>query len=421
MRSAFNSQQIRKKIFLELIKVIHFDAIVETGTYRGNTTSYMHLVTKPVPTHTVELDVKQYVITRWLLRSLKHLKNIDFQYGDSRQFLRRIAVEHTYTLPFFYLDAHWGKDLPLYEEVKFIVEQWPRCVIMIDDCRVPDDTGYFFDAYNDVDVIQLEYFMPLYPDKFAAYFPKARSEEENGAKRGCVVLIPNNPAAEDLRQTVDQMQTLRRYTEEQFIRTCSRRKCIHIIGDSHALYCFEGLDTAIIHPIGPCLMHRVGRDGLQCVDVRNWNVCDGDTVVFVFGEIDVRCHIGRISEEKNVAVETIIQELAEKYCETIEQNRAFFKNLRCVVVAVVPPSENRNNPDYPFFGKLHDRIAITTALNEALRKECAKRQILFLDCNEQYATPEGKLNPAKSDGHVHIHKQHNIVYREQLLALAQND
>src|SRR5204863_9691435 len=37
----FNGQRQRKRIFTDLIATIPFDAIVETGTWLGNTTAYM--------------------------------------------------------------------------------------------------------------------------------------------------------------------------------------------------------------------------------------------------------------------------------------------------------------------------------------------------------------------------------------------
>ena len=37
----FNGQQFRQTIFLELFSAFQFKSIIETGTYRGNTTEFM--------------------------------------------------------------------------------------------------------------------------------------------------------------------------------------------------------------------------------------------------------------------------------------------------------------------------------------------------------------------------------------------
>jgi hypothetical protein len=49
---------------------------------------------------------------------------------------------------FFHLDAHWEGDLPLQEEIEIILGRFPNFLIMIDDFRVPGDSGYGFDDYG---------------------------------------------------------------------------------------------------------------------------------------------------------------------------------------------------------------------------------------------------------------------------------
>jgi hypothetical protein len=108
--------------------------------------------------------------------------------GDSRTFLRDLASKEELRgqRTLFYLDAHWGRDLPLRAELAIIVEAWPNAVIVIDDFEVPDDPGYGFDAYDGrrISVDSL----PRLPG-WALLFPAVRSEEETGARRGCAVLV----------------------------------------------------------------------------------------------------------------------------------------------------------------------------------------------------------------------------------------
>ena len=60
---------------------------------------------------------------------------------------------------------------------------------MIDDFQVPDDPGYGFDDYGEGKVLNLDYLRDVI-SKFdiSVFFPICRSEQETGAKRGCVVL-----------------------------------------------------------------------------------------------------------------------------------------------------------------------------------------------------------------------------------------
>lgn len=53
---------------------------------------------------------------------------------------------------------------------------------------------------------------------------------------------------------------------------------IHTIGDSHSTYGWTG---TIKHNIGPVLCYSFGKEKLNRCDIRNFNIKDGDTSVFV--------------------------------------------------------------------------------------------------------------------------------------------
>ncbi|MEO7673976.1 MAG: hypothetical protein ABIU09_07850, partial [Pyrinomonadaceae bacterium] len=91
-----------------------------------------------------------------------------------------------------YLDAHWNADLPLFDEIALIGDNWSDSVVMIDDFEVPGDPGYSFDDYGGDAKLSLEYIQPLLKDKWSVFFPRAESKDETGFKRGCVVLVAKN-------------------------------------------------------------------------------------------------------------------------------------------------------------------------------------------------------------------------------------
>jgi hypothetical protein len=222
-------------------------------------------------------------------------------------------------------------------------------------------------------------------------------------------------------------------------------KTIHILGDSHAPFCFrEGLILSInflqkmerfelpvtiykrdlkipfiIHWLGPITMHRVGRDGLQFLNVKNFNVQENDIVVFVFGEIDVRCHIGKQRDIKKRKLKEIIDILATKYIETIKENQKQFDELTCVICCIIPPIDGlgRNNPEYPFYGELSDRITIARCLNKKLQELCIKNNLLFLDFYDLYADFQGSLNVLFADPIIHIDSIYNRAIKQKLIEL----
>ena len=183
---AFNAQSFRQQIFLELIRTIKFSAIIETGTFHGDTTAFLCDVSN-LPVYTVESNPSCYGYSkaRFLINN-----KVKVHKGDSREFLRKSSKNHQFTKKqiFFYLDAHWNKNLPLREEIQIIFTNWCDAVVMIDDFKVPGDEGYGYDIYEEGVALQLEYLNPLSNLKLHSFFPAEKSKCETGKKRGCVVL-----------------------------------------------------------------------------------------------------------------------------------------------------------------------------------------------------------------------------------------
>lgn len=193
----FNGQALRQQLFEELVGKIPFAAIVETGTFRGTTTDYMHRTLR-VPVFTVELHPQYAGYAKARFRGNDLIKVCN---DDSRAFLKRLSEDPGLRgkQVFFYLDAHWGEDLPLLEEVEIILSTWPRSVLMIDDFKVPGDEGYGYDNYGPGRALTLEYLRPLKHLGFAAFFPSRGAASETGRKRGCVVLARAADLVEDLK------------------------------------------------------------------------------------------------------------------------------------------------------------------------------------------------------------------------------
>jgi hypothetical protein len=190
---AFNGQQARQQIVRELLQLFEFDSLVETGTYRGSSTQFLHEASG-LPVYSVESNPRYHGYCQVRFRKRPE---VFLHLDDSRHFLqelsRRPALQDARL--FFYLDSHWLEDLPLREELVIIFENWKSPIIMIDDFKVPDDPGYDFDDYGDGKTLSLEYLEPLRRLRFAAFFPRSRAADETGARRGCVVLARDGEAS----------------------------------------------------------------------------------------------------------------------------------------------------------------------------------------------------------------------------------
>jgi hypothetical protein len=182
----FNGQEKRQKLFDDLVRLINFEAVAETGTYRGNTSEFFfHKTGSPV--YTVEHHSRFYGFSR--MRFFMNSK-IRIFLMDSRDFLIKLSQDKDLKKKkvFFYLDAHWSDDLPLAEEVELIFKHWEKAVVMIDDFEVPFDKGYTFDNYGDDKILNLNYLKTKNNHRYKIFFPSIPSAKETGEKRGCVIL-----------------------------------------------------------------------------------------------------------------------------------------------------------------------------------------------------------------------------------------
>jgi len=200
----FNGQKFRQQIFTDLDGELGFKSIVETGTFRGVTTAFM-AENSTAKIFSVEAEPRFYHYARL---NLRRFKDLQVRNADSRAFLESL-IEDT-RVPkqgvFFYLDAHWNADLPLFEEVKLIGDNWQDVVIMIDDFEVPGDSDYKFDDYGEGKRLCLDYLGAELLTNWSVYFPSGRAADDTGIKRGCVVL-----ASRSLQPKLDQIASLRPY------------------------------------------------------------------------------------------------------------------------------------------------------------------------------------------------------------------
>lgn len=180
-----NGQEGRRALVLELLRQIRFDAIVETGTYRGVTTAWLASHFQG-PILSCEASYKYLLQAEARLQAYPH---VSVTLADSRRFLRDLFEGKTIGgTVLFYLDAHWQEDLPLREELAIIFAQDIRAVVMIDDFQVPDDPGYAYDDYGPGKALTLEILDGLKGAQRAFFFPSLAAEQETGARRGVCVI-----------------------------------------------------------------------------------------------------------------------------------------------------------------------------------------------------------------------------------------
>ena len=178
---------------------------------------------------------------------------------------------------------------------------------------------------------------------------------------------------------------------------------IHTIGDSHS---YSGWSGIINHHLGPVLCYSFGKKKLTICDIRYFNIKDGDTIVFCFGEIDCRCHINK-HVSNTITYKDIIDDIVDTYFKTIELNVSVLevKLKNVCVYNCVPPVEiynTRENPKYPFLGTDLERKQYVLYFNDRLKEYCIKKGYIFFDVYNSYIDENGFLRKDLSDDTVHI-------------------
>jgi hypothetical protein len=195
----FNGQAYRCLLFAALVERLRPAAIVETGTYLGTTTEWMASFQLPVFTCDSSKE------TFWFAKArLSEIPNVMARLGDSQDFLSNLlrgsSLDAGQDRFLFYLDAHWGRDLPLLAEIDLIFSLCPTATVLIDDFEVPDDPGYGFDAYGPGATLNASYIDPsVRMHGLVTLYPATPSSVETGMRRGCVILCKDRGIAEALR------------------------------------------------------------------------------------------------------------------------------------------------------------------------------------------------------------------------------
>ncbi|MCK8780185.1 hypothetical protein M0654_09330 [Rhizobium sp. NTR19] len=175
---------------------------------------------------------------------------------------------------------------------------------------------------------------------------------------------------------------------------------LHVCGDSHSAYCFDRFENAVIKWLGPLTMHRAARDAEQIIRPLLSDVEADDIVVFILGEIDIRCHLIPVAERSGSSVDDEAAKLAHRYVLAISQ--LIGPSNAAVIVQPPYPADRRSNPELPFIGSLQHRIDTHQALSKHLMLAADAAGLHYLPFPRKYADARGGLRRKFSDDGVHI-------------------
>ncbi|MDZ7677403.1 MAG: hypothetical protein U5K29_02495 [Acidimicrobiales bacterium] len=184
-----NGQPVRQALVRRLVAATTPTAIIETGTYRGDTTLFLADIAD-CEIHSCEIDPRFHAFAQ---RRLGRRDDIHLALTASHHFLRTYAdTQPTRDDVLFYLDAHWQGDIPLHDELEIISTRFTRSVVLIDDFRVPDDPGYRFEDRGPGRCLSESEVPVDLRDRWRWHYPSAPSDTEGGKRQGCALLLQHS-------------------------------------------------------------------------------------------------------------------------------------------------------------------------------------------------------------------------------------
>jgi hypothetical protein len=182
---------------------------------------------------------------------------------------------------------------------------------------------------------------------------------------------------------------------------------IYVFGDSHVCM-FHGFSFQIKHSNESTTMYTISKN----TQFSETKFEDNDIIIFIFGEIDIRCRIHeQISKDKTI--DEIIDPLVDNYIKYIKT--CSNPKTKCIITAPVPPTsaidgiEDDGNPEFPTRGSFRARCRYHNYLCNALRK-CEPHGILLFNPSRILSLPDGEFNPILTDKwRCHINNKYTPI------------
>jgi len=187
--NAFHGDEQWKTLVKKITDTVSPTSVVETGTYKGDTTEYLAKIS-PNPIFTCEV-IGMY--RRESKRRLELYKQVNLLRGSSAALIQKLVAEKQLgDTPLFFLDAHWYGYWPLADEMKHI-SALSKAIIMIDDFKVPGRPQFGYDVQNNNGVIieeDINYLKPMLSRNCRVLFPKYDFPELKDM-RGYIIIFQN--------------------------------------------------------------------------------------------------------------------------------------------------------------------------------------------------------------------------------------
>lgn len=180
---------------------------------------------------------------------------------------------------------------------------------------------------------------------------------------------------------------------------------IWVFGDSHAGK-FGGDDRfKLVGPPAPTAYgiasEKSKSESLFMLQMMLHFAEDGDTILFVLGEIDCRVHIYRQSIIQKREVNEIISDTVQRYGMVLKDVDDH-NDVNVAVLDVPPAVKQPNVYMVDYYGTRDQRAEIARRFNIVLKDWCEKNEICFIEIYDHITDERGWLKDEYAEDEVHI-------------------
>jgi hypothetical protein len=196
---------------------------------------------------------------------------------------------------------------------------------------------------------------------------------------------------------------------------------VYAIGDSHAACSFRNIPEIKVSHIGAITLKRVGvlEDDFISNVIKSMNPNPCDFLIFIFGEIDIRCYVKiNLEHRSNLTLDSLLGNWVSNYCQHISLMPT--NGAKIVIMSITPPApySSAQSIEWPVSGTDEERALYTKEINKLLKQECQNRDWVYLDVYSEYADEKGMLPLENIYISVHINdttKIKKLLINYQLL------
>lgn len=165
---------------------------------------------------------------------------------------------------------------------------------------------------------------------------------------------------------------------------------IHCIGDSHSAV-FSGEETMQpewpelasnqlpyfkSYRLGPATAYQLENKKNLIDDIIKQHFDDGDTLLFCFGEVDIRAHLIKQMQLQNRTAEDIVKECVDRYFDVILSYKN--RGIKCAVWGPIASWHESRYYTGPSFGTCVQRNYVTREFNRYIAQLCLANDVGFV-------------------------------------------